>query len=142
MTYYLAIDIGASSGRHILGSMQGGKLVLEEIYRFENGIKNVDGTLVWDVEYLFSQVKQGLAECKRCGKIPQTVAIDTWGVDYVLLDGEGQELLPAVCYRDPRTEESAKQVGRILSQSELYARTGIQKQNFNTLYQLFCDKQS
>ena len=92
MTYHLAIDIGASSGRHILGSVVDGKLILEEIYRFENGVKNQNGTLVWDIENLTNQVIEGIAVCKKIGKIPQTVAIDTWGVDYVLLD-ENKEVI-------------------------------------------------
>lgn len=142
MTYYLAIDIGASSGRHILGSLSEGKLVLEEIYRFDNGIKNQDGTLVWDIESLFASVVAGIKECCKLGKIPKTVAIDTWGVDYVLLDGENKELFPCVSYRDSRTDESSEQVAKIISQDELYSLTGIQKQAFNTIYQLYCDKLS
>lgn len=140
--YYLAIDIGASSGRHILGSVENGKLRLEEVYRFENGIKNENGTLVWDTEKLFRHVKNGIRRCREIGKEPKTVAIDTWGVDYVLLDENKKEIFPAVSYRDSRTDESAKKVADILTQSELYERTGIQKQNFNTIYQLFCDKKS
>lgn len=140
--YYLAIDIGASSGRHILGHIENGKLCLEEIYRFENGIQNENGTLVWDTEILFQHVKNGIRRCHEIGKEPKTVAIDTWGVDYVLLDEKKKELRPAVSYRDSRTDESAREVAAILPQSELYARTGIQKQNFNTIYQLFCDKKS
>ncbi len=139
MSYYLAIDIGASSGRHILGSLQGDKLVLEEIYRFENGIKNENGTLVWDIEKLYFEVKQGLKKCKELGKIPNTVAIDTWGVDYVLLDKDKKEILPAVSYRDSRTFNAVDEVMQILSQETLYYSTGIQKQNFNTVYQLYCD---
>lgn len=142
MTYYLAIDIGASSGRHILGSVENGKLCLEEVYRFENGIRNENGTLVWDTESLFQHVKNGIRRCHEIGKEPKTVAIDTWGVDYVLLDEKKKEIFPAVSYRDSRTDESAREVAEILPQSELYARTGIQKQNFNTIYQLFCDKKS
>ncbi|MGN0486911.1 MAG: rhamnulokinase family protein [Acutalibacteraceae bacterium] len=142
MTYYLSIDIGASSGRHILGSIENGILCLEEIYRFENGIRNENGTLVWDTKKLFQHVKNGIKRCHELGKEPKTVAIDTWGVDYVLLDESKKEIFPAVSYRDSRTDESAKEVAEILSQSELYARTGIQKQNFNTVYQLFCDKKS
>lgn len=141
-TYYLSIDIGASSGRHILGSIENGKLCLEEIYRFDNNIKNENGSLIWDIENLFSQVKTGIKKCKEINKIPKTIAIDTWGVDYVLLDENKNQLLPAVSYRDSRTEKSAKDVNSIVSQSELYKRTGIQKQNFNTIYQLYCDKQS
>ena len=141
-TYYLAIDIGASSGRHILGYVEKGKLSLEEIYRFDNGIKNENSTLVWDIESLFSEVKAGLKKCAEIGKIPKTIAIDTWGVDYVLLDENKKEILPAVSYRDGRTVESSKAVNNIISQAELYKRTGIQKQNFNTIYQLYADKQS
>lgn len=142
MTYYLSIDIGASSGRHILGSIENGKLSLEEIYRFENGIKNENGTLVWDTESLFRHVKNGIRRCREIGKEPKTVAIDTWGVDYVLLDENKKEIFPTVSYRDSRTDESAREVAEILPQADLYERTGIQKQNFNTIYQLFCDKKS
>ena len=141
-TYYLAIDIGASSGRHILGYIENDRLCLEEIYRFDNNIKNENGTLIWDIENLFSEVKAGIAKCKAIGKIPKTVAIDTWGVDYVLLDENKKEILPAVAYRDGRTEESSKVVAELISQAELYSRTGIQKQNFNTIYQLYADKLS
>lgn len=141
-TYYLAIDIGASSGRHILGYIENDRLCLEEIYRFDNNIKNENGTLIWDIENLFSEVKAGIAKCKAIGKIPKTVAIDTWGVDYVLLDENKKEILPAVAYRDGRTEKSSKAVAELISQAELYSRTGIQKQNFNTIYQLYADKLS
>lgn len=142
LTYYLAIDIGASSGRHILGHIEDGRLITEEIYRFENGIQKSGSSLTWDVERLYSEVKQGISECHRLGKIPKTIAIDTWGVDYVLLDEKEQEILPCISYRDPRTEIGAAEVQRIISQDELYSLTGIQKQNFNTIYQLYCDKQS
>ena len=76
------------------------------------------------------------------GKIPKTVAIDTWGVDYVLLDEEKKPILPAVSYRDSRTERGAAEVASLLPQEELYRKTGIQKQNFNTVFQLYCDKVS
>ena len=141
-TYYLAIDIGASSGRHILGHIGNGKLCLEEIYRFDNNIKNENGTLIWNIEELFREVKAGIKKCKELGKFPKTIAIDTWGVDYVLLDESKKEILPAVSYRDGRTEESSRAVNAIISQAELYSRTGIQKQNFNTIYQLYCDRKS
>lgn len=142
MTCYLAIDIGASSGRHILGSVENGKIVLTEIYRFENGIKDENGTLVWDIQHLVNEVIRGIARCKEIGKIPSTVAIDTWGVDYVLLDKNKKEILPVVSYRDSRTDKVQDEVAQIISQQELYAKTGIQKQNFNTIYQLYCDKKS
>ena len=142
MTYHLAIDIGASSGRHILGYIENSKLHLEEIHRFENYITNQNGTLVWDIEHLVSEVKKGIAKCKEIGKIPCTVAIDTWGVDYVLLDESKQEILPAVSYRDSRTNSVINKVESIISAEELYLKTGIQKQNFNTIYQLYADKLS
>lgn len=141
-TYYLAIDIGASSGRHILGHIENDRLCLEEIYRFDNSIKNENGTLIWDIENLFKEVKAGIAKCSKIGKLPKTVAIDTWGVDYVLLDENKREILSAVAYRDSRTEQSCKKVNEIISQTELYSRTGIQKQSFNTIYQLYADKLS
>lgn len=138
--YHLAIDIGASSGRHILAHLEDGKIITEEIYRFENYLVDLDGVKVWDIDNLVKQVKLGLIECKNIGKIPCTIAIDTWGVDYCLLDENKKEILPVVSYRDSRTETSQIEVSKILPQSALYAKTGIQKQNFNTIYQLYCDK--
>jgi len=134
--YYLAVDIGASSGRHILGSIENGKMVLEEIYRFENGMKKVNDNLCWDVPSLFEEIKTGIRKCKEIGKIPVSMGIDTWAVDYVLLDANDQILGQTYGYRDKRTHEMDREVYRILSQSDLYARTGIQKQIFNTIYQL------
>ncbi len=142
MQYFLAIDIGAGSGRHILGSIQDGKLVLEEIHRFENGMKRVDGSLIWDIDELFAEIKAGLKKAKDLDKVPQYVAIDTWGVDYVLLDKEDKELRPVFAYRDERTEAAVPQVEAVIPPEDLYKITGIQKQNFNTIYQLWCDKQS
>ncbi len=142
MTYYLGVDIGASSGRHILGYIENGKLKLREIHRFENYITNQNGTLVWDIKHLVSEVKKGIAKCKEIDKIPSTVAIDTWGVDYVLLDENEEEIMPAVSYRDSRTNAVISKVEDIISAEELYLKTGIQKQNFNTIYQLYADKLS
>lgn len=142
MHYVLAVDIGASSGRHILGCLENGILKKEEIYRFENGIINQNGTLVWDTEHLISEVKEGLKKCKDLGKIPATVAIDTWGVDYVLLDENENELLPVISYRDMRTDGIPEEVDKSIPRYELYKRTGVQSANYNTLYQLYCDKKS
>lgn len=139
--YYLAVDIGASSGRHILGSLKDGKLNLEEIYRFPNGMKDVDGSLCWDVEALFCEIKEGLKRCKEVGKIPSYMGIDTWAVDYVLLDGKDQVLGKTYGYRDSRTTGMDEKVYEIISREELYGRTGIQKQIFNTIYQLMAVKQ-
>lgn len=142
MNYYLAIDIGASSGRHILGYIDNGRLKLEEIHRFENYITNQNSTLVWDIEHLVNEVKEGIAKCKEIGKIPCTVAIDTWGVDYVLLDEDKHEIMPVVSYRDSRTNAVVDEVESLVSPARLYAKTGIQKQNFNTIYQLYADKKN
>ncbi|MFR6065203.1 MAG: rhamnulokinase [Eubacterium sp.] len=142
MTYHLAVDIGASSGRTILGWIDNGKIKLEEVYRFENYIKKEKGTLVWDIKHLVKEVVNGISKCSEIGKIPKTVAIDTWGVDYVLIDEKGKEILPAVSYRDNRTYLVQEEISKLVPQKELYGRTGIQKQNFNTIYQLYCDKKS
>ena len=140
--YYLAVDIGASSGRHMLASMKDGKMQLEEVYRFPNGMDNKDGTLCWDVERLFAEIKNGLKKCKEVGKIPVTMAIDTWGVDYVLLDKEDKILGDTVGYRDSRTNGMDEKVYEKISLEDLYARTGIQKKIFNTIYQLMAVKET
>lgn len=140
--YYLAIDIGASSGRHMLASMKDGRMQLEEVYRFPNGMDNKNGTLCWDVERLFTEIKNGLKKCKEIGKIPFSMGIDTWGVDYVLLDKDNKILGDTVGYRDSRTEGMDEKVYETISQNDLYARTGIQKQIFNTVYQLMAVKES
>lgn len=142
MDYYLAIDIGASSGRHILGYIDNGRLKLEEIHRFENYITNQNSTLVWDIEHLVNEVKKGIAKCKEIGKIPKSIAIDTWGVDYVLLDENKKEIKPCYCYRDSRTNAVVDEVESLVSPAQLYAKAGIQKQNFNTIYQLYADKKN
>lgn len=142
MKYYLSIDIGASSGRHILSSVQNGKLVLEEVYRFENGMTQKDGHLVWEYEKLFANIIAGLKECKKLGKIPVSVGIDTWGVDYALIDADGKVIGDVYAYRDGRTEEPIKKVHEIIPFETLYKRTGSQFQIYNTIYQLYTDKLS
>ena len=142
MKYCLAVDIGASSGRHILGHLEDGILKLEEIYRFENNIKEENGNIIWDIAHLVDEVKQGIKQCGAIGKIPETVAIDTWGVDYLLLDENKKEILPAVAYRDSRTNGIPEEIDKIIPRVELYKRNGIQPINFNTIYQLYCDKKS
>lgn len=142
MTYYLAIDIGASSGRHMLAHIENEKLVLEEIYRFDNNLVANENGLVWNIESLFSEVLNGIKKCKEIGKIPKSIAIDTWGVDYVLLDESKKEIKPCFCYRDGRTKAVVDEVESLVSPARLYAKTGIQKQNFNTIYQLYADKEN
>ncbi len=140
--YYLAIDIGASSGRHIIGHVEAGKLVIEEMYRFPNGMKKKDGTLVWDVDALIGHIKAGIAACVEKGKSPSYIGIDTWGVDFVLIDKDGNRIGDAVGYRDSRNEGMDVKVYEKISEAELYARTGIQKAVFNTIYQLEAVKQN
>ena len=139
--YYLAVDIGASSGRHILGHLENGKIKLEEIYRFENGMDHKDGKLLWNVDRLFGEILNGMKKCKELGKIPVSMAIDTWAVDYVLLDEQDRILGDTYGYRDHRTDSMDIETAKILQETELYARTGIQKQIFNTVYQLMAVKQ-
>ena len=138
--YCLAIDIGASSGRHILSSYENGKLVLEEVHRFWNGMDDVNGTLCWDVDRLFKEIIAGMKKCKEIGKIPESVGIDTWGVDYVLLDENDQIVGPTVGYRDHRTDGIDEELYKVIPEKDLYARTGIQKAIFNTIYQLYAVK--
>lgn len=140
MEYHLAIDIGASSGRHILGFIEDGKLKLEEIYRFSNGIKKVNNEYCWDLKNLFSEIKNGIKKCKEIGKIPKSIGIDTWAVDFVLLDENEDILGNTVAYRDDRTEGLMEEVFKIIPKDMLYLYTGIQFQRFNTIYQLMAIK--
>lgn len=141
-TYFLAIDIGASSGRHILGHLENGKLMIEEIYRFKNGLVAKNGHLVWDSERLFKEVLAGLKVASKKGKAPSYIGIDTWGVDYALLDAQDQLLGEIVGYRDARTAKVIEEVHGLFPFANLYAHTGIQFQPFNTIYQLYDDKRS
>jgi len=135
--YYAAVDIGGSSGRLILAHMEDGRILCEEIHRFDNNLgKNAEGTLVWDTEALFSNIVEGLSLCKKAGKIPVSVAVDMWGVDYVLLDSDGRIVGDAVSNRDGRTAGMDTLFEREMSAEELYSITGIQKMQLNTVYQL------
>lgn len=134
--YYLAIDIGASSGRHILGHLKDGRMVLEEVHRFDNRQVRRNGHDCWDIDHLWRGILDGLKACKARGRVPVSVGIDTWAVDFVLLDEGGQLVGDPVAYRDSRTEGADRLVEARIEPAELYARTGIQFQPFNTLYQL------
>lgn len=138
--YYLAIDIGASSGRHMIGKFSAGKLELEEVYRFENGMTPKNGHLCWDLNMLFDEIINGLKECARLGRKPSYMGIDTWAVDFVLLDEHDQIIGDAVGYRDDRTAGMDELVYQKISLEDLYHRTGIQKLSFNTIYQLMAVK--
>ena len=137
-TYHLAVDIGASSGRHIIGYYENHEIKIEEVHRFHNGVKNEEGHLVWDMESLLYEVKKGIDIALSLYRV-KSLAIDTWGVDYVLLDGD-EIIQPVYAYRDHRTEEVMETVHGIIPFSSLYERTGIQKQSFNTIYQLYYDR--
>ena len=139
--YYLAVDIGASSGRHIIGYMENGTMKLEEVYRFDNGMKKRNGHLCWNIEGLFDEIINGLKECKRLNKIPSSMGIDTWAVDFVLLDKDDNILGDTIGYRDHRTNGMDQLVYNIIPEEELYKRTGIQKQTFNSIYQLMAIKE-
>ena len=139
LRYYLAIDIGASSGRHIVGWKEDGEIRTKEIYRFPNGVKEENGHLVWDTEALVSYVKQGITRAMAEFPEIESLSIDTWGVDYVLLKGD-EEVYPVYAYRDGRTEAVIPQVHEKMPFAELYAHTGCQFQPFNTIYQLYDEK--
>ena len=136
--YYLAVDIGASSGRHIVGWQEGGELKTQEVYRFPNGVTEQDGHLTWDIDALLGHVKAGIRAARAKYEI-ESLSIDTWGVDYVLLRGD-ETVYPVYAYRDGRTESAIPQVHEKIPFAELYHRTGIQFQPFNTIYQLYADK--
>ena len=139
MKYVLAIDIGASSGRHIVGWQENGEIRTEEVYRFPNGVTEREGHLTWDIAALEGHVKTGIDEALKKYPGIESLSIDTWGVDYVLL-ADGSPILPCYAYRDSRTEQAIPRVHEKMPFEALYARTGIQYQPFNTIYQLYADK--
>jgi rhamnulokinase len=135
--YYLAVDMGASGGRLILGHVEGGKLLLEEMHRFINGPIKRENSLIWDDEYIFGEITAGLVRCGRERKKPVSIGIDTWGVDYALADSSGTVIKPVYAYRDARTEPFHETV---VPREELYRTTGTAFQPFNTIYQVLADK--
>ena len=139
MKYYLAVDIGASSGRHIIGWKDNGQVLTCELYRFPNGVTEKDGHLTWDIAALVSHVKAGIDKALTEYPDISSLSIDTWGVDYVLMK-ENAEVLPCYAYRDTRTEQPISEVHKLIPFEALYAKTGIQFQPFNTIYQLYADK--
>ena len=138
---YLAIDIGASSGRHIVGIVENGKMTMKEVFRFPNGVKSTPKGLVWDIEGLFRSVTEGIRATFAEYPNVNSLAIDTWGVDYVLMCGD-KAVLPCRSYRDPETEAAIKAVHERIPFERLYKRTGIQFQPFNTVYQLVRDAEA
>lgn len=138
---FLAIDIGASSGRHIVGWMEHGTLQTEEVYRFPNGVQRVDDHLIWDIDSIAAHVKAGIKVALAKHPVIESVSIDTWAVDYVLLNGS-QPIYPCYAYRDSRTQAVLDEVHSLLPFETLYEHTGIQFQPFNSIYQLYEDKKS
>lgn len=138
MKYCLAIDIGASSGRHIVGWKENGEIRTTEVYRFDNGVKEENGHLIWDIDYLEHKVKKGIALAGAKYDLT-SFSIDTWGVDYVLLKGN-ETVYPVYAYRDHRTESIIDEVHSIIPFEELYEHTGCQFQPFNSIYQLYDDQ--
>jgi len=137
MNTYIAIDIGASSGRIVASKVDAGLLRLEEIHRFKNEMTEKNGHLHWDIDYIWMEVIKGLQKAKQQGIEACTLGIDTWAVDYVLLDETGARLQDVFAYRDYRTENVPERLYQQLSKQYIYEKTGIQEQRFNTLYQLF-----
>ena len=146
--YYLAIDLGASGGRHILGIAEdvkgaeggaGKKLVLQEVHRFSHNMDNFGDSLIWDVDKIYGEICTGLEKCAdfiKDGRLC-SLGIDTWGVDYALIDRDGRLIEPVYAYRDSRTEPFFE---ALISESELYKTTGVAFQPFNTIYQVLADK--
>ena len=138
MKAYLAIDIGASSGRHIVGWRDQGGLKTREVYRFPNGVTSLDGHLIWDLDALEKHVRIGIDRALETFPDLVSLSVDTWGVDYVLMKGN-ESILPCFAYRDGRTEAVIPKVHAKVPFSKLYRHTGIQFQPFNTVYQLCAD---
>lgn len=140
MKYYLAIDIGASSGRHIVGWLDdNNEIVTKEVYRFKNSVISKENHLLWDIDNILKEVKEGIKIALKLFDNIETMSIDTWGVDYVLMNGD-KEIPPFYAYRDNRTKDIIEKVHDLIPFDELYKITGTQFQEFNTIYQLYCDK--
>ena len=139
--YYLAVDIGASSGRHIVGWMDNGEIRIKEVFRFPNGVTELDGHLTWDIKALEGYVREGIEKAREKFDGIVSLSVDTWGVDYVLMKGD-EPVMPVYAYRDSRTDELIPEVHSLISFTRLYRHTGIQFQPFNTVYQLYADKKA
>ncbi len=139
---YLAVDLGAESGRVMAGLWDGKELKLEEVHRFPNGPVHLADTLRWDVMRLWNEIQNGLTvAARKYGKSIVSVGADTWGVDYVLLNRQGEMLGQPYCYRDARTNGVMQKAFRKMPRAEIFRRTGLQFMQFNTLFQLFALKQ-
>lgn len=142
MENYLAVDIGASSGRLIAGKISNGRLEIKEIHRFPNGFRMEDGHERWDIDYLIEEIFEGLEKAKKLGINQAKLGIDTWAVDYVLVDSQGRKVKNPVSYRDQRTAQAIEHFTKKISKETIYQKTGIQFLDFNTLYQFYTEDQN
>lgn len=138
MKYYLAIDLGATSGRHIVGYKDGDNVVLDVIHTFKTGMDNSNDGLVWNISRFFNEIKLGIKKAFEKYKSLTSLSIDTWGVDYILMNND-KEIPPFFAYRNSKNIQSSEELHKIISFKELYFKTGIQYQSYNTIYQLFDD---
>ena len=139
--YFLAFDLGASSGRAILGTLENGKLTLAEVHRFKNQMTRIHGSYYWNIYSLFDELKTGLKKCvSEHGIQPESIGVDTWGVDYSLVSKSGQLIGLPFAYRDHRTDTAINDFFKVLAKNETYLLSGIQFMQFNTLFQLFASK--
>ena len=135
--YFLAFDLGATSGRAILGSVDNGRLASEEVYRFPNAVKEIDGKYYWDIYSLYDHFKAALKEVASRGVKVESIGIDTWGVDFGCIGEDGSILGLPRAYRDPYTDGIPEEVFKVTPKDELYGITGTQIMNFNTIFQIY-----
>jgi rhamnulokinase len=133
---YCAIDLGAGSGRVMLGTLARGRLTLEEIHRFPSEIRSRGGRLYWDIEALFTEIVTGLSRCREAGVAPESIGVDSWGVDFGLLNADGAFIQPPYAYRDPSNVTAFNEFLLSFPREKIYELTGIQLMPINTLFQL------
>jgi rhamnulokinase len=133
----IAVDIGASSGRVIAGTLENNKISIKEVHRFKNNMVNIGEHYYWNIDAIFDEIIDGLKKLSSKGVVPESIGIDTWGVDYALLDIKNMRVSPVFAYRDHRTDMTMEEILRWVSAKKIYEKTGIQFQQFNTIYQLF-----
>lgn len=139
MKYYLAIDLGATSGRHVVGYLQNGEVIIKEVHRFKTEMDDSPSGLVWDIPRIYSEIKLGIKKAFKIFPSLESISIDTWGVDYVLMNGD-IEMPPYYAYRNERCQKNAQKCHELVKFADIYQKTGIQFAAFNTLYQLYDDK--
>lgn len=141
VNHFLAFDLGASSGRAVLGTLDGECMEMDEVHRFETPIIESGGHIRWDVDVLWDELRAGLRTALHAAPDLRSVSVDSWGVDYVALDDVGRPIHPPYCYRDPRLDGMMQRAFQRVSGEEIYRRTGIFFLPFNTLYQLLADRE-